>query len=401
MNKFAFLSAVSLLAATGLSATAQEIVNPDSTGFKFTDVKIAKTTPVTNQNKTGTCWCFSGNTFLENEILKKTGKEVDLSEMFVVYQCYHEKADRYIRTDGQIHFNQGGSHLDIPYIWKRYGMVPEEVYAGIEYGEKKHDHYEMIAGLIGYIDAIKDRKKDKYTTAWLKGLDGILDAYLGKLPEKFTYEGKEYTPKTFAASLGIDMNDFVSITSFTHHPFYESFAIEVADNWIWGSSYNVKMEEMKAIVDNAIKNGHSVAWAADVSEKGFQWKNGVALMPAEKTADSLEGTELARWTKLSDKDREKERYEFKGYVPETKITQELRQEWFDNHLTTDDHGMVIVGSAVDQDGNKYYKVQNSWDTTQVYGGFIYVSEAYFLAKTLNVTVNKNVIPSDIKAKLNL
>ena len=400
MKKYALISAVAL-ASTVFSTNAQEVVNSDSTGFKFTDVKVAKSTPVTNQNKSGTCWCFSANTFLENEIIKATGKEVNLSEMFVVYKCYHDKAVRYIRTNGQIHFEQGGSHLDVPYIWERYGMMPEEAYKGLEYGEAKHDHYEMTDGLKAYIDALKNRKKAKYSTAWLKGLDGILDAYLGEIPATFTVDGKEYTSKSYAESLGIDMNDYVAITSFTHHPFYTTFALEVADNWIWGQYHNVKMEEMKAIVDNAIKKGHTVAWAADVSEKGWQWKNGVALMPAEKTADTLEGTELARWTALSDKDREKERYNFHGYVPEIKVTQEMRQEWFDNYQTTDDHGMVIVGSAVEQDGNRYYKVQNSWDTNQIYKGFIYVSEAYFLAKTLNITVNKNVIPEKIRKNLAL
>ena len=400
MKKYALISAVAL-ASTVFSTNAQEVVNSDSTGFKFTDVKVAKSTPVTNQNKSGTCWCFSANTFLENEIIKATGKEVNLSEMFVVYKCYHDKAVRYIRTNGQIHFEQGGSHLDVPYIWERYGMMPEEAYKGLEYGEAKHDHYEMTDGLKAYIDALKNRKKAKYSTAWLKGLDGILDAYLGEIPATFTVDGKEYTSKSYAESLGIDMNDYVAITSFTHHPFYTTFALEVADNWIWGQYHNVKMEEMKAIVDNAIKKGHTVAWAADVSEKGWQWKNGVALMPAEKTADTLEGTELARWTALSDKDREKERYNFHGYVPEIKVTKEMRQEWFDNYQTTDDHGMVIVGSAVDQDGNRYYKVQNSWDTNQIYKGFIYVSEAYFLAKTLNITVNKNVIPEKIRKNLAL
>ena len=400
MKKYALISAVAL-ASTVFSTNAQEVVNSDSTGFKFTDVKVAKSTPVTNQNKSGTCWCFSANTFLENEIIKATGKEVNLSEMFVVYKCYHDKAVRYIRTNGQIHFEQGGSHLDVPYIWERYGMMPEEAYKGLEYGEAKHDHYEMTDGLKAYIDALKNRKKAKYSTAWLKGLDGILDAYLGEIPATFTVDGKEYTSKSYAESLGIDMNDYVAITSFTHHPFYTTFALEVADNRIWGQYHNVKMEEMKAIVDNAIKKGHTVAWAADVSEKGWQWKNGVALMPAEKTADTLEGTELARWTALSDKDREKERYNFHGYVPEIKVTQEMRQEWFDNYQTTDDHGMVIVGSAVDQDGNRYYKVQNSWDTNQIYKGFIYVSEAYFLAKTLNITVNKNVIPEKIRKNLAL
>lgn len=393
MKKYTFLSIA--LATSMFMGNAQEIESSDSTGFQFTDVKVVKQTSVKDQNKTGTCWCFSTNSFLENEILKATGKEVDLSEMFVVYHCYVDKAMKHIRMDQKINFEQGGSTLDVPYVWKRYGMVPEEVYAGLNYGETKHNHYEMIAGLKGYLNGIAQNPNRKLSTAWFNGFKGILDAYLGKLPEKFTHEGKEYTPETYAASLGINIDDYVAFTSFTHHPFNEPFALEVADNWMWGEYYNVKMEEMKAIVDNAIKNGYSVAWAADVSEPGFQWKKGVALMPKEKTADSLEGTELARWTKLSDKDREKERYEFNGPTEEIKVTQELRQETFDNHTTTDDHGMVIVGSAVDQDGNKYYKVKNSWDTNQIYNGYIYVSEAYFLAKTMDIVVNKAAVPAKI------
>lgn len=399
MNKYAVLS---IAVATSLfTGNAQEVLSTDSTGFKFTDVKEVKQTSVKDQNKSGTCWCFSTNSFLENEILKKTGKEVDLSEMFVVYHCYADKAMKYIRMNQKINFEQGGSTLDVPYVWKRYGMVPEEVYEGLNYGETKHNHYEMIAGLKGYLEGIARNPNKKLSTAWFNGFKGVLDAYFGVLPNNFTYEGKEYTPETYAASLGIDIDDYVAFTSFTHHPFYKPFALEVADNWIWGEYNNVTMEEMKAIVDNAIKNGYSIAWAADVSEPGFQWKKGVALMPKEKTADSLEGTELARWTKLSDSDREKEKYEFNAPTEEISVTQALRQEFFDNHTTTDDHGMVIVGSAVDQEGNKYYKVKNSWDTNQIYSGYIYVSEAYFLAKTINIVVNKVVIPSEIAKKCNL
>ena len=400
MKKFALLSAIALLGA-GTNASAQEIVVPDSTGFKFTDVKVVKQTSVKDQNKTGTCWCFSTNSFFENEILKKSGKEVDLSEMFVVYHCYADKAMKHIRMDQKINFEQGGSTLDVPYVWERYGMVPEEVYSGLNYGDKKHNHYELIAGLKGYLNGIAKLPNRQLSTAWYNGFKGILDAYFGELPEKFTHEGKEYTPQSYAASLGIDMNDYVPFTSFTHHPFNEKFALEVADNWLWGEYYNVKMEEMKRIVDNAIENGYSVAWAADVSEGGWQWKNGVALMPIEKNEESLEGTELARWTKLSDKDREKEAFKFKGPVKEIEVTQELRQEWFDTKKTTDDHGMVIVGSATDQEGNRYYKVKNSWDTNQVYEGYIYVSEAYFLAKTMDIVVNKNAIPADIKKNIKL
>lgn len=392
MKKYALLSAIAL---AGLHISAQEIIVPDSTGFKFTDKNVVKQTSVKDQNKTGTCWCFSTNSFLENEILKKTGKEVDLSEMFVVYHCYADKAMKHIRMDQKINFEQGGSTLDVPYVWKKYGMVPEEVYSGLNYGDKKHNHYELIAGLKGYLNGIARMPNRQLSTAWYNGFIGILDAYFGKLPEKFSHDGKEYTPETYAASLGINIDDYIPFTSFTHHPFNEKFALEVADNWLWGEYYNVKMEEMKQIVDNAIKNGYSVAWAADVSERGFQWKKGFAVLPVEKSAETLEGTELARWTKLSDKDRENEQNKIKGPVEEIKVTQELRQEWFDAHKTTDDHGMVIVGDAVDQEGNRYYKVKNSWDTNQLYDGYIYVSEAYFLAKTMDIVVNKAAVPAEI------
>lgn len=392
MKKYALLSAIAL---AGLHVSAQEIIVPDSTGFKFTDKNVVKQTSVKDQNKTGTCWCFSTNSFLENEILKKTGKEVDLSEMFVVYHCYADKAMKHIRMDQKINFEQGGSTLDVPYVWKKYGMVPEEVYSGLNYGDKKHNHYELIAGLKGYLNGIARMPNRQLSTAWYNGFIGILDAYFGKLPEKFSHDGKEYTPETYAASLGINIDDYIPFTSFTHHPFNEKFALEVADNWLWGEYYNVTMEEMKQIVDNAIKNGYSVAWAADVSERGFQWKKGFAVLPVEKSAETLEGTELARWTKLSDKDRENEQNKIKGPGEEIKVTQELRQEWFDAHKTTDDHGMVIVGDAVDQEGNRYYKVKNSWDTNQLYDGYIYVSEAYFLAKTMDIVVNKAAVPAEI------
>lgn len=392
MKKYALLSAIAL---AGLHISAQEIIVPDSTGFKFTDKNVVKQTSVKDQNKTGTCWCFSTNSFLENEILKKTGKEVDLSEMFVVYHCYADKAMKHIRMDQKINFEQGGSTLDVPYVWKKYGMVPEEVYSGLNYGDKKHNHYELIAGLKGYLNGIARMPNRQLSTAWYNGFIGILDAYFGKLPEKFSHDGKEYTPETYAASLGINIDDYIPFTSFTHHPFNEKFALEVADNWLWGEYYNVTMEEMKQIVDNAIKNGYSVAWAADVSERGFQWKKGFAVLPVEKSAETLEGTELARWTKLSDKDRENEQNKIKGPGEEIKVTQELRQEWFDAHKTTDDHGMVIVGDAVDQEGNRYYKVKNSWDTNQLYDGYIYVSEAYFLAKTMDIVVNKAAVPAEI------
>ena len=378
-----------------------KVVIPDSTGFKFTDIKVIKTTPVKDQNKSGTCWCYSSNTFFEDEILRKTGKEVHLSEGFVVYHCYLDKAIKYIRMDGRINFAEGGSGLDVPYVWKNYGMVPNEVYTGMTYGDKKFATAELTDALKGYVGVINKNQMKKLSPAWVEGFKGILDAYMGKLPETFVYEGKTYTPKSYAASLPINLDDYIGITSFTHHPFYEPFIMEVADNWVWGSCQNVPMEEMKAIVDNAIEMGYPVDWAADVSEKGFKWRKGYALLVKEKDENDLKGTDRERWEQLSDKDREEEKWEIKGPCPEQEVTQESRQKGFDAKETTDDHGMVIVGRAVDQEGNKYYKVQNSWDTNQLYHGFFYVSEAYFLAKTIDIYVNKEVIPTNIAKKLGL
>ncbi len=399
MNKF-ICGVMAMTVALGATA-AKKAPKTEDEGFKFTDVKVVKTTPVKDQNKSGTCWCFSGLSFFEDEILRKTGKEMDLSEMFVVRHCYDDKADKYVRMYGALNFAQGGSGLDVPYVWENYGIVPEEVYRGLNYGEDKHSHYEMADLLTGYVKTIVRKPNKRVSTAWRKGFNGILDAYLGELPDTFTYEGQTYTPKSFAASLPLKMDDYVPITSFSHHPFYKPFVMEVSDNWLFGQYYNVPLEEMKEIVDNAIENGYSVNWAADVSEGGFKWTEGYAIMPKGKSEADMDGTELSRWVKLSDKDREKEKYNAKGPVEEITVTQESRQEMFDRQETTDDHGMVIVGKAVDQKGNKYYKVKNSWDTNQIYDGYFYVSEPYFLAKTMDIVVNKEAIPQAILSKLNL
>lgn len=378
-----------------------EVENPDSTGFEFTDIKLVKTTPVKDQNKSGTCWSFAGVSYFEDEIMRKGGEELNLSEMFIVRQCYLDKAKKYVRMGGTINFAQGGSILDIPYVWENYGAIPDEVYAGLNYGEVKHDHYEMFDVLDGYLKGVLKRGTKKLSTAWLAGFEAILDAYLGKVPESFDYNGKTYTPESYAKELGLKIDDYVAVTSFTHHPFYKPFALEVADNWLWGEYNNVPMEELKAIVDNAIDKGYSICWAADVSEGGFKWTKGYAVIPQEVNAADMDGTELSRWVKLSDKEREEQRFEINGPVKEQVITQESRQKGFDNFETTDDHGMTIVGIATDQEGNRYYKVKNSWDTNQIYDGFFYVSEPYFLAKTLSILVNKEAIPSDILNKMNL
>ena len=396
MKKFLF-SLTALALASG--AMADSVVDPDSTGFTFTDVKIVPTTSVKDQNKSGTCWCFSGTSLMENEYKRRTGKDIDLSEMWTVRHCYGDKADRFVRLYGSAVFGPGGSVLDVPYVWERYGMVPEEAYPGNNYGEEGHQHFELDAILKGYVDAVVSKPNKRISTAWRKGYEGVLDAYFGELPTTFVYEGKTYTPKSFAESLGIDPRDFVGFTSYTHHPFYTAFPLEVADNWTWASYQNVPMDELIKIVDNALENDYSVEWAADVSEGGFKWRQGYAVMPVKKDGAGLEGTELARWVKLDDKERDAATYDINGPVEEIKVTQEMRQEMFDRQETTDDHGMVIVGKAVDQNGTPYYKVKNSWNTNQIYDGYFYVSMPYFLAKTLSIAVHKDAVPNDIAKKL--
>ena len=298
-------------------------------------------------------------------------------------------------------FSQGGSGLDVPYIWAKYGAMPEEAYKGLNYGEDKHVHGEVESLLSGYVKTIVRKPNRRVSTAWRKGFNGILDAYFGEIPDSFVYEGKTYTPKTFAASLPINVNDYIALTSFTHHPFYQPFELEVSDNWLNGQFYNLPLEELKAVVDNALENGYSVDWAADVSEGGFKWNKGVALMPKGKSESDMNDTELSRWVKLSDSERNNSKYNFEGPVEEINVTQEMRQEMFDRQETTDDHGMVIVGKAVDQKGNRYYKVKNSWDTNNIYDGFFYVSEPFFLAKTIDIYLNKEAVPQAILNKLNV
>lgn len=398
MNK---LIIAALAAAVITPATERADEETTDTAFVLTDEIVIPVTSVKDQNKSGTCWCFSGTSFFENEIRKAGGDSLDLSEMFTVYHCYLDKADRYVRMYGNANFAAGGSIMDVPYVWRRYGAVPEEVYRGLCYGEDKHVHGELDGELAAIVDVVTKKPNKKISPAWKKAFEGVLEAYLGKLPEKFTYKGKEYTPQSYAASLPVNPDNYVALTSFTHHPFYEEFVFEVPDNWLWANYMNIPLDELKAVVDNALAMGYTVAWAADVSEGGFKWTDGVALMPKGKNEGDMDGTELSRWVHLSDKDRQNEKYEFKGPVEEIEVTQELRQNMFDSQETTDDHGMEIVGTARDQKGNRYYKVKNSWDTNQKYDGYLYVSEPFFLAKTLNLLVNKKAVPKDIAKKINL
>ncbi len=398
MTKFKSLIACMLMCGATMTASA-DVVTPESTGFRFTDTKVVPTTPVKDQYITGTCWSFSVTAFLENEILRTSGREVDLSEMYPVRCLYPEKAQKHMRLEGEMRFNQGGGIMDVIYCWDKYGAVPEEVYSGLNYGEEKHDHKELVAGLKGYMKGIVAKPGKRYSTAWLRAVNGILDAYLGPVPQTFTVDGVEYTPQTYAASFGLNMSDYQSFSSFTHHPFYQDFIIEIPDNWLWSTMMNVPLDELEAIVDNAIQNGYSVAWSADMSEETWQWDNGYAILPEPKSEKDMTAKELARWKKLSDADRRSELYSFDGPVKEMTVTQEERQRMFDSFETVDDHLMVIVGLARDQKGNKYYKVKNSWDTNQLYDGYIYVSSAYFRAKTIDIMTHRSAIPTKIQEKL--
>lgn len=399
MKKSLIASLALAVCATAAAVPADSVATDSVKGFQFKDIHTVKTTSVKDQNKSGTCWCFSGTSFFEDEIMRLGGDSLDLSEMFTVYNCYKDKADRYVRYYGQTNFAPGGSLIDVAYVWDRYGAMPETAYNGLGYGEDKHVHGELDGILEAMLKVIVKKPNKKISTAWRNAIEGVLDAYLGIIPATFTYNGKTYTPKSFAESLPVKPADYVALSSFTHHPFYSDFVLEVPDNWLSGRYTNLPLNELKAVVDNALANGYPVAWAADVSEGGFKWKEGVALMPKGKDEGDMDGTEISRWVKLSDKERLEDKYKFDGPVEEITVTQEMRQDMFDSQETTDDHGMEIVGIAEDQNGNLYYKVKNSWDTNQVYGGYIYVSEPFFLAKTMGIYLHKDAVPAKIAKKI--
>ncbi|WP_346699978.1 C1 family peptidase [uncultured Alistipes sp.] len=381
-----------------LGAAAQ---NPDSVeGYRFTDGKIIRTTPVKNQNRSGTCWCYSTMTMLESEILRAGGPEMHLSEMWIVRHSFMDKAVKYVRLHGELNFAEGGASHDVTEGIKQHGIVPFEVYPGLNYGTDKPDFHELSAVLKAYLDAVIQASGGSKTlsTAWKRGFNAILDEYFGPCPETFTYEGKEYTPQSFAESLPIKMDDYVDLSSFTHHPFYEQFIIEVPDNWMWATVWNVPLDELMQTIDYALENGYTVAWGTDVSEKGFSRTKAIGIIP-EADLEGMSGTEAEKWGKLTAREKEAALYKFDKPGKERKIDQQMRQKAFDNYETTDDHGMVIVGTATDQAGNQYFKVQNSWDVLPPYDGFWYFSRPFVEYKTMSIMVNKNAVPKEIRKKL--
>lgn len=371
--------------------------------YKFSKVAHLDATPVQSQGYTGTCWSFSALSFFESELIRKGNKNPDLlSEMFVVRKAYEGKAEKYIRMDGKVNFSEGGAFHDIPYVIRNYGIVPLEVYDGLNYGSEKHNHSELFAVLDGAVQGLltnlKGSRSGSLSTAWKGAINGILDAYLGEDIKEFELKGKKYTPKSYAMAIGLNMDDYISLTSFTNHEMNKECLLEIADNWAWGKSYNVSLDDLMGASEYALKEGYSLAWGADVSEAGFSFKNGLAINPVDDETIEVSGSDNKNF---SDAGADKKSNAFKTPVEEVKVTAEIRQEGYDNKTTTDDHGMHIVGMYKDQKGTKYFLVKNSWGTGNYPEGYLYVSESYFKWKTINVYVHKDGLSKEMKKKLGL
>jgi len=350
--------------------------------YSFSIKKEVAATPVKNQNLTSTCWSFSGLSFFESELLRMGEKPYDLSEMYIVKEAYERKAEEYANRHGGCSFSPGGQYYDLLRITKEFGLVPDELYPGLNYGSKIHNHDEMDAVLKGYMNGVI--KSSRHTPVWLTGLNGILEAYLGKTPAGFEYDGEYFTPKDFTRHLGLNLDDYIVVSSFDDHPFYKEAVLEVPDNWSPCTYYNLPINELIQTIDNALLNGYSVAWAADMKGKGFNMKKGVAIIP-EKDWDNMSDSEIAEI--------------FNSPHKQKKITQELRQKELGDNSITGDHGMHIIGIAEDQNGEIFYKVKNSWGETGKYKGYIFVSREYVMLKTTNCMINKNSLPLNIAQKL--
>jgi len=395
MKKMTILLALATICAFSAAAQPKESKDSKEPEYQFTTVKENPITPVKNQFRSGTCWCFSTLGFLESEVLRLTGKEVDLSEMWIVRHSYMDRAVKYVRLDGHLGLSAGSSATDVLDNVKLYGIVPQSAYNGMNYGTELPVQGELDAVIKGYCDAIVRNPNKTLTTAWKNGLNGILEAYLGEYPETFEVDGVTYTPESYRDALKINPDDYVHFTSFTHHPFYEQFVIEVCDNWRWSAAWNIPVDELMAVIDKAINEGYTIEWGTDVSEKGFT-RNGIGvILPEEKKTS---GSDQEHWV---GKDNNAE--EAVPSIPEeiAEVTQEMRQDAYDRKTTTDDHGMQIYGIAKDQNGTKYYMVKNSWGITGKYNGIWYCSEKFVKFKTMDIAVHKDALPKDLKKKLGI
>ena len=398
MKKILTLALLALLATGANAAKPKKAARSNKP--VFTTIKENPITSIKDQNRSGTCWDYSTLSYFESEILKATGKTYDLCEAFVANKTYMDRAVQVVRLHGDCQFSQGGSAYDVLHVLKNQGICPEDAmpFPGSLYGDSLNNFNEFFGQLEPYVAGIAKSTANKISSQWKVGLQGILDAYLGQCPEKFTYEGKEYTPKSFAASLGLNFDDYITITSYSHHPYYTQYAVEVQDNWRNPLSWNLPMEDMARILENAVMNGYTVAWGGDVSEPGFTRK-GLAYFVDTKKAEGLSGSDMARWLKLSPAKRTNLIDSLGCKVPELEPTAEQRQQRFDNWELTDDHGMLIFGIAKDQHGKEYYMVKNSWGETGDYKGIWYMTKNYIVANTMDFMVNKNAIPADILQKM--
>lgn len=382
---------------------SEPVKNAEDSEYQFTKVAHMDATPVQSQGYTGTCWSFSALSFFESELMRMgTENPALLSEMYIVRKAYEAKMEKYIRMDGKINFSEGGAFHDIPYVIRNYGIVPLDVYSGLNYGTESHNHSELFAVLDGAVQGLlghmKGSRSGQITTAWKTALNGILDAYLGDDLKEFEYEGKKYTPKSYAKAIGLNMGDYVSLTSFTNHPDYQKCQLAIPDNWAWGESYNVPLDDLFTAAEYALKNGYTLAWGADVSEKGFSFSNGLGIVPKDPETIQVSGKDNKNF---SDGGAERKSNAFKTPVEEMEVTRENRQAAYDNKTTTDDHGMHIVGLYKDQKGTRYFLVKNSWGTGNYPEGYLYVSENYFKFKTINIYVHKDGISKNMKKKLNM
>lgn len=378
-----------------LSAQTKKAVLPE---YKFTVVKENPITSVKNQNRSSTCWCFSTIGYIESEIIRQKGindttQYPDLSEMFVVSHSYKDRADKYVRTDGNIGFSAGSESGDVFHVIEDYGIVPQAAMPGLQ---SLPIHGELDASTKSFVDVIVKNPNKTLSPNWKKAFDGIVDSFLGKVPETFEYNGKTYTPAQYRDELGIKVSDFVSLTSFTHHPFYSSYIMELSDNWRWDSAYNVPIDELMDVLYSAINNGYTVAWGTDVSESGFN-RDGIGVL-IDDSKKPTAGSDQTRWTgDAGDKAQPKQ----EEFPAEIAVTQESRQQWYDEKNTTDDHGMQIFGLAKDQNGKDFFMVKNSWGETGKYKGIWYCSDAFVRGKTLEITVHKDALPKDLKKKLGI
>lgn len=398
MNKFITLAALGLCFSSINAQEAKEDKKAEE-GFVFTTIKENPITSIKNQNRSSTCWSFSSVAFFESELLRQGKGEFDLSEMFIVHHTMEERAVNYVRYHGDASFSPGGSFEDIVACYRQHGLVPQDAMPGIMYGDSLPVHNELDAVAGAYVQAIGKGKFSKLTPVWKDGLRSIYDTYLGECPKEFTYNGKTYTPRTFAdEALKLNMDDYISLTSYTHHPFYTQFNVEVQDNWRNALSYNLPIEELMEVMDNAVRKGYTFAWGSDVSEQGFT-RDGIAVFPDASKGAELTGSDMAHWLGLSAADKRKELTS--KPLPEVNVTQEMRQKAFDNWETTDDHGMLIYGLAKDQNGKEYFMVKNSWGEAGKYKGIWYASKTFVAYKTMNILVHKDAIPSKIAKKLGL